>query len=384
MEAILLGLKAVGIVAKSRLAAVAATAMAVLLLAAPAPSALAQNAPLVRVDEVRVEPLSQTAAVIGRLIARQAGEVSARINGPLELFAVDVGDRVEEGQVLAVLTDSYLVSQRDLAIGELAVAEANLRTRKARLTLAQQTLKRLERLKKSAAFNQSRYEDAKQEVAIARAEVTQAEASILSRRADQRAADINLSYATIVAPYPGVVTQRMTEAGAYVQTGQAVLRMVADQSLEIEADVPFRFIGGLKAGTKVRVELDDATMHEARVRAIIPNENPLTRTRAVRFDARFEEVTKPLANEQSVTVYVPIGAQRDVVTVHKDAVIKRPNGAIVYVAEGEVARLQPVELGDAVGNRLIVQSGLEQGQKVVVRGNERLRPGQSIRVDGAS
>ncbi len=362
----------------------ATAVMAAVVLALSMPPAVAQNAPLVRVDVVRVEPLSQTAAVIGRLIARQAGEVSARINGPLELFAVEVGDRVEEGQVLAALTDSYLVAQRDLAVGELAVADANLRTRKARLALAQQTLKRLERLKKSAAFNQSRYEDAKQEVAIARAEVTQAEASIISRRADKRAADINLSYATITAPYSGVVTQRMTEAGAYVQTGQAILRLVADQSLEIEADVPFRFIGGLTRGTKVRVALDDATTHEAWVRAVVPNENPLTRTRAVRFDARFDQVEKPLANEQSVTVYVPIGAQRDVVTVHKDAVIKRPNGAIVYVAEGEVARLQPVELGDAVGNRLIVESGLEEGQKVVVRGNERLRPGQSIRVDGAS
>lgn len=346
--------------------------------------AMAQNAPLVRVDLVRVEPLSQTAAVLGRLVARQAGDVSARINGPIERFNVEVGDRVEVGQVLATLTNNYLLAQLDLASGELAVAQANLKTRKARVTLTKQSLARLERLKKSAAFNQSRYEDAKQEVVIAQAEVTQAEATILSRIADMRSADINLSYATITAPYAGVVTRRMTEAGAYVQTGQAVVQMVADRSLEIEADVPFRFIGGLQIGTKIRVALDDSTTHEAKVRAVVPNENPLTRTRAVRFEASFDYAESPLANEQSVTVYVPVGAQRDVLTVHKDAIIKRPNGAIVYVAEGDTAKLQPVALGIAVGNRLIVESGLQEGQKVVVRGNERLRPGQSIIVDGAS
>ena len=362
----------------------ATAAMAMMLLVSLVSPAAAQDAPLVRVDVVRVEPLSQTAAVIGRLVARQAGDVSARINGPLERFDVQIGDRVETGQVLAAITDSYLVAQRDLAVGELAVAQANLDTRKARLALARQTLARLERLKKSAAFNQSRYEDAKQEVVIARAEVTQAEAAILSRSADKRAAEINLSYTMITAPYDGVVTRRMTEAGAYVQTGQAVVQMVADKSLEIEADVPFRFIGGLKPGTKVRVALDEAMVHEARVRAVVPSENPLTRTRAVRFEARFDYAESPLANEQSVTVYVPVGAQRDVLTVHKDAVIKRPNGAIVYVVDGETAKLQQVGLGIAVGNRLVVESGLQEGQKVVVRGNERLRPGQSIRVDGAS
>lgn len=346
--------------------------------------AAAQDAPLVRVDLVRVEPLSQTAAVIGRLVARKAGEVSARINGPIERFDVEVGDRVEAGQVIARLTNNYLVAQRDLAAGELAVAQADLKTRKARVTLAKQTLARLERLKQSAAFNQSRYEDARQEVVIAEAEVAQAEATILSRVADTRSADINLSYATITAPYSGVVTRRMTEAGAYVQTGQAIVAMVADRSLEIEADVPFRFIGGLQIGTRVRVVLDDSTTEEARVRAVIPSENPLTRTRAVRFSASFDHSESPLADEQSVTVYVPVGAQRDVLTVHKDAVIKRPNGSIVYVADSDTARLQPVELGLAVGNRLVVESGLQEGQKVVVRGNERLRPGQSIIVDGAS
>ncbi len=384
MEEKLLSRRAFGIGLHTRtglLTGLLLAACTLLTLLAPA---MAQDIPVVRVDVVRVEPLSQTAAVLGRLVARQAGEVSARIDGPIEEFDVQIGDRVEAGQTVARLTDSYLVAQRDLASGELAVAHANLKTRKAQVTLAKQALARLERLKKSAAFNQSRYEDARQEVVIAEAEVAQAEAAIISRSADKRAADIDLSYATVTAPYSGVVTRRMTEAGAYVQKGEAVIQMVADRSLEIEADVPFRFIGGLHPGAKVRIALEDSTTQEASVRAIVPSENPLTRTRAVRFEAKFDHSESRLANDQSVTIYVPVGERRDVLTVHKDAVIKNPGGAIVYIAEGETAKLQPVTLGIAVGNRLVVESGLEAGQEVVIRGNERLRPGQSITVDGAS
>ncbi len=69
----------------------------------------------VRVDTVVMEPLSQTVPVIGRLVARQAGVVAARINGPIEEFMVEVGDRVEAGDVIAVLNRDLLTARRDLA-----------------------------------------------------------------------------------------------------------------------------------------------------------------------------------------------------------------------------------------------------------------------------
>ena len=85
-----------------------------------------------------------------------------------------------------------------------------------------------------------------------------------------------------------------------------------------------------------------------------------------------------------MTVKVPIGAPRDVLTVHKDAVIKRGPQSIVYVVEDGSANLRPVRLGEAVGSRLEVLEGLQDGDLVVVRGNERLRPGDKVSVDGAT
>ncbi|NIA70126.1 efflux RND transporter periplasmic adaptor subunit [Pelagibius litoralis] len=347
------------------------------------PAAMAQqDESLVRVDPVRSEPLSQTVPVVGRLVARQAGLVAAKNSGPILEFRVEVGDRVSAGDVIAVLDGVSMGAERDLAAAELTVAQAVLNTKQAQVTLARQELQRLERLKQSAAFSQARFEDARQEVAIAEAGAREAEASVVSARASLRLADINLEDMEVQAPYDGVISQRLSEAGAYASDGDALVRMIADKSMEVEADVPANRLLGLTQGAAVEVVLDDGTLIGATVRAIIPDENPLTRTRAVRFIPRFGEITTPLANEQSVTVMVPIGAPRQIVSVHKDAIIKRPDGTMVFVVSDGHAQPRPITLGEAVGNRYEVVQGLAEGEQTVVRGNERLRPGATVRIDG--
>ncbi len=186
------------------------------------------------------------------------------------------------------------------------------------------------------------------------------------------------------APYDAVVSQRLTEAGAYVRVGDPLVRLIADGSLEIEADVPFQRLSGLVPGTDVAISLDDGSSHTAMVRALVPEENPLTRTRAVRFVPKFDGTEQPLAADQSVTVYVPQGTPRTVLSVHKDAVIKRGDDTLVFVAKGDVAEARTITLGEAVGSRYEVLAGLREGELVVVRGNERLRSGDKVVIDGDS
>ena len=354
------------------------------LLAASATAAAQNNQMLVRVDRVKVEPLAQKVPVLGRLVARQAGMVAARINGPVEAFHVEVGDEVEIGQVIAEINSNYLAAERNQTAAELAKAQAARSTAIAQLTLSEQELERLAGLKKSAAFSQARFDDAQQNVAISEARVKETEADVLAARADLELKDINLSYAEIRAPYSGVISERMTETGAYLKTGDPVVRMVGDRALEIEADVPFKRLSGISEGVTVGIVLDDGTTHAATVRAVVPEENPLTRTRAVRFVPDFGETIKRLATEQSVTVYIPASAPRNVLTVHKDAVITRGPRTLVYVVKDDTAEVRQITLGDPTGSRYEVLDGLSEGESVVVRGNERLRPGDKVRVDGAS
>jgi RND family efflux transporter MFP subunit len=352
--------------------------------AAAGPAAAQDQAMLVRVDTVKRVALSQTVPVIGRLVARQAGMVAAQVSAPVEMFHIEVGDRVETDQIIASLDDDILKARRDLVAGRLGEAEAKLAVKQAQLKLARQDFKRLEGLKKSAAFNQARFDDARQNVVIAGAEVHEAESAIASARADLELAEIALRDTAVRAPYAGTVIERLVEAGAYVQIGEPLVRMLGDRSLEIEADVPFQNLTGLAVGTEIAITLDDATRHTAVVRAMLPAENPLTRTRVVRLAPQFSETSRPLATDQSVTLQIPLGAERTVLSVHKDAVIRRRGQEMVFVIEDDETQARPVELGTAVGNRLEVRSGLADGDRVVVRGNERLKPGDKVRIDGAS
>lgn len=343
--------------------------------------ATAQNsfATPVGVDEVRREPLSQTVPVIGRLVARQAGVVAARARGPVAEIRVDVGDKVDKGAVIAVLVADRLHWERQLRAAQVAEAEAALTTARTETALKTQELKRMEGLRKSSAFSQARYDDALQEVAKARSAAAEAKASRAQARANLKLAEIDLRYAKIRAPFPGVVSMRHTEVGSYLNIGDPVMTLIDDQRLEIEADVPAERISGLEAGAVVSFRIDGSSLLRATVRAVIPEENPMTRTRAVRFTPDFGGRRARLATNQSVTLHLPVGTARTVVTVHKDAILNRADKTVVFVVAGEKAQMRSVRLGDAVGGRFEVLSGLDTGDLVVVRGNERLRPGQKVR-----
>ena len=346
----------------------------------------AQEAPpaLVKVDAVRREPLSQTSPVIGRLVARQAGVVAARVGGPVAGVEVEVGDRLQTGQVLATLVDDSLRATAQQRAAEVAESEARVQAKLGELALKRLELRRLEGLRKSAAFSQARYDDVRQEIVIIEGEVSEAQARLDRAKATLGYAHIDLVNAEVRAPYPGVVSLKHTVAGAYLDDGDPVVTLINDDALEIEADVPSTLVAALAPGTVVEARLDDDSRHDAVVRAIVPEENPLTRTWPVRFTLRLEETGRTLASNQSAVVYLPIGAPREVVSVHKDAVVKRRGEAIVYVLDGDAAQVRTIQLGEAVGGRFVVRSGLAPGDLVVVRGNERLLPGQRVQVEGQS
>ena len=348
-------------------------------LALMANAATAQRAALVGVDEVRSEQVSQTFPVLGRLVARNAGVISARVSGPVDTVRVDVGDAVEKGEVMAVLVRDRLRFELERRAADVAERRANLQARSAQVTMKSQELERLDKLRasRSAAFRQAVYNDAQIEADMLASQASEADARLKQAQADMRLAEINLRDAEIRAPFAGVVTVKHIDAGAYVSIGTPVVTLINDRELEIEADVPADRIASLTPGAAVDVSIG-GTAQQAAVRAVVPQENPLTRTRAVRLTPKFDIDRGGLAVNQSVTVRVPITNARDVVSVHKDAILNRQGNNMVFVVEDGTAKPRPIVIGDAVGGRFIVVDGLKPGEKVVVRGNERLFPGQPV------
>lgn len=360
-----------------------ASAVLVLGVLVGGPAQAQGRASLVEVDAVIEEPLSQTMPVIGRFVARQSGPVAALVSGPVEEVLVDVGDRVAVGDLLVRLSTDVTIGIRNLRDAELNEKKASLGSSQAQLRLARQELARLENLKKSAAFSQASYEDKRAEVARFESLVAEAKASVVRAQANLELADLDMRRSEIVAPYNGVVVARQAVAGGFINTGAPVVSLINDEDMEIEADVPANRLAGLIPGRAVRTTLDDGRNVMAIVRTIIPTENALTRTRPVRFTPQIAGDEPPqFATDQSVTVLLPLGEPRDIVSVHKDAVIARGDSYIVYVVENGTAQQQVVQLGEAVGTRFEVMSGLSPGDVVVTRGNERLRPGQDVTYKG--
>lgn len=329
-------------------------------------------------DAVIEETIGQTTPVIGRFVAREAGPIAARIGGAVLEMHVDVGDRVERGSLLAVVDRERLELERDRYASAVTQQTAQLSTSRADLAKARNDLKRLEGIRQSAAFSQARYEDAVQEVALQSGRVAVTRAQLAQAENQLKRAERDLSDASIEAPFPGVVSETHTEVGAYLNVGTPVATIINDAALDIEADVPANRLSGLTENTVVGVRLDNGTRTTAKLRAIVPSENPRTRTRPVRFVPDTSSVSTALADNQSVTVLIPVGDARTAVTVSKDAIIERAGSMTVFVARDGTAQPTPVTVGDGTGNRFVVRSGLKPGDMVVVRGNEQLRPGQRL------
>lgn len=345
-----------------------------------------EKVPRVGIDAVVRAPTDQTFPIIGRLVAKQSGVVSARIPGPVAQMPAEIGQRVEKNAIVAVLYGESLRWKVALKDAELAKAAAALNTAKAQLKLRELTLRRLDRLRKSSAFNPARFDDANQEVAKAKSVVAESAAAVASARATLQLAKIDLEDANIRAPYGGVVVRHHTEVGAYVRVGDPVVSMIDDRHLEIEADVPADKTGGLTPNADITYTFADGVVRHARVRAVLPSENPLTRTRIVRLSTAIDTTAaqaRDLVVNQSVTLSVPIGAKREALSVSKDAILIKDGARKVFVVVDGKAVLKTVRLGVALGERFEVLGGLDPGERVVVRGNERLQDGQSVAIEGA-
>ena len=334
------------------------------------------------VETVVKSRITETTPVIGRFVALQHGAVAARVRGTVSEVFVDVGTRVKAQDVLAKLDVSRLDTAKSINLARLKEAAGSLRAARAQLKLIGEELRRKKKLRGSAAFSKARLVDKLNEYAKFESEVAQKEAAVASAEANLRMAEIDLNYADIRAPYDGVVAKRHVSLGNFVRVGDAVVTLVNDSDLEVEANVPQSRLRGIVPGIKVTIRFGNGLLSKAVVRAIVPEEDSSTRTRSVRLipDFNNRSTNGSLAANQSVTVDVPIAEPKDLTTVHKDAIIVSGQSYFVYVIKDGKAWRRNISLGQAVADRFVIISGLKDGETVATRGNEKLKPGKKIKI----
>lgn len=351
-------------------------------LAAPSLPEAAKGTRVV-VDAVRFVVSDETMPVLGRLVALRHGPVASEVAGVVRNVRAEVGTRVVAGAPLVEVDDEPLRLLAEAALAQQAARDAELAEARASARIAANEVARLEALRNSAAFTPSRLEDKTQESARAESAVVAAAAALRLAAANRRLAERDLTRAVIRAPYAGVVTERTAEIGAYVAKGQTVAMMTGDSDYEIEAEIPADLLAAeALPQRRILVAVGETGGIATHIRALLPRENPRTRTRTARLTLAKPAVLPPsAAAEQAVRIAFPAAGRKPALTVAKDAVIVREGRSVVMVAASGRAEERPVELGRTLGERFLVVSGLVEGDLAIVRGNERLMPGTALRIE---
>ncbi len=341
--------------------------------------ALAQGGPAaVGVQAVDVRTLAETVPVFAEVITARDGNVAGRVAGNVQTVAVLAGARVETGDLLVELDDELLTIQAAQSEAQLAEAAAGIETARARVDRARIALDRIEALRGATSFSQGRFDDAQADFLEAEAQFVEAQAREKSAQARLDETRYQLERSKITAPFSGVVLEVNTIPGAFIQAGTPVVRLLDIDAFEVQANVPSRYTPFLSPGQIVTAQTETGIALTLELRALLPVEDPSTRTRAVLFAAPELARIGDAAVGQSLTVDIPVGAARDVLSVPKDALVQARGGWTVFVAADDQAQPRNITLGVALGDRYEVVEGLDAGDLVVVRGNERLRPGQAI------
>jgi membrane fusion protein, multidrug efflux system len=306
----------------------------------------------------------------GSFVAQRAAALSPRVSGLVAELEVDVGDRVTAGDVLVRLdgTLAQIEVERSAAALEEAVAA---------LTEAQ-------RLRDEGTDLGSRNALPATEVAARKAAVVVAEAGVSRANTDLAAARERLLRHRLVAPFDGVIASRATEAGEWVQTGDAVLELVGVDNLWLEVRAPQRYWPDVGPDTRVSVVADAFPQRslEARVHARVPVSDPSARTFLVRLAVDgAEEITPGMSARASFS----LGDGNEVLRVPRDAIVRYPDGTTtVWVVENRAdapqVREVAVDIGRFAGDQVEVVGGITATDPIVVRGNEGLSEGQPVRL----
>ena len=343
---------------------------------------LAQQSTLVEVDLIKVEQLNQTIPVIGSLRSKKITNIMAAVPGKIDEVLVEEGDFVKKGQLLANIDSNNYQYMLEIAVSNENKANSNYEIAKVETLNNKLDLDRMTALKNSSSFNKAKFDylNNLNLILISKEKVALSEVKVNSQL--KNIANLNLKKSQVRALYEGIIEEKLIEVGEFVSTGSKMFQLISNTSLEVLAEVPSFRTFNLSKGDQVDFSTTDGLKLSGSIRAIGKRENLKTRT--VKLFLDFENSVKKLGRnlviDENVNIQIPISQNKSSLTIHKDAILKREGLSLAYIVKDEIVEIRPLKLGEAVGNRFIVYSGVSEKEYAVIKGNERLRPGQNVSI----
>jgi RND family efflux transporter MFP subunit len=361
-----------------------------------------ESAKRVKTEVVRQEPVHRAVEVVGTLAAEDEVTVSSEVEGVVSRIVADMGDRVTAGQVLVELDREKLQYNLDQQRAALARALAkygasepghmppieqtpDVQKAAAELQQAKQAYERAEELHKRQLIPKQQLDDAD---AMLRAKQASYDSSL--QNAKNLRADIDASNATmkladrqvrdgsIRAPFDGYVQKRLVSLGELVKAQMPVMSVVRIDPLKVTAEIPERLAPWIKVGQAVQLYVDayPDRMIEGSVSRISPAVN--TQTRAFPFEARVPNRDVALKPGTFARVHIETAKIDQVITLPYDTLQYRYGVNRVFVVVGDRLAARELKIGERVGDRVEIVSGVKAGDAVALTDIETLVDGLKV------
>lgn len=337
----------------------------------------AQKTPLaVKATAVRLRDWPEELEFPGTVKARVSTILSAKVPGYIREIRVSAGDRVGAGQVVATLDARDLDIARRAAEAQVAEAktaisevEQGIASAKAQLGLAQATHRRMQDLFEKKSISNQEFDEATARLRVAESahqaalsRKLQVEARIAQAQEGLAAAAAQRSYAEVVAPFAGIVTERRAEPGTLAAPGMPLLVVEQAGAMRAELSVDESRGGKIRPGMLVRIDLEsEARTVEARVTEIVPAIDPAARALTVKADL---PASAAIRSGSFVRGRFQMG-QRRVLAVPTQAIREEGQLRSVLVADGAVARERLITAGVTRDGMVEILSGLREGDRVI-------------------
>ncbi len=299
---------------------------------------------------VQPEPVANVIHMTGTLVPSEMAQLSAQSAGMVQEISFREGQRVSKGQLLLKLDDRQWRAQQQKLEAQLATATKDLERKQALLAAE----------------------------GISQVEVDEAALLVATIEADMEELKVRIDHATIRAPFSGQIGLRDVSRGAYLSAGDPVARLVQNDPLKLEFNVPERYAGQIRRGQRVQFTVAEAdTPYEAQVYATEPVINESTR--ALRIRARVPNRAGELIAGAFAEISLTLDSIPNALLVPTEAVVPRLNEQIVYRIVRDSIQEVIVQPGVRLTRQIQIESGLSAGDTIVISGLLQAKDGLPVR-----
>ncbi|THB79104.1 MAG: efflux RND transporter periplasmic adaptor subunit [Desulfobulbaceae bacterium] len=346
-------------------------AIAMLLVISLAVSLVRAEGPppaTVRLGEVVEEEVRQTSPVIGVLYYDRISEISTELAGLVDQIEVEEGNSVELGTVLVRLNT-------DILDKEIAYQRSRIEQVELQINNAKKQFERLQRLFDKSGVSEKEYDDALFNYRNAQLE-KEALVNALQQLLVQKKRSV------ITAPFGGIILEKHVDSGSWVQPGSQLVTIGSGDDLFVRAPIAEKTLRFIERGQSVDLVLN---AFDRSLTGTITDLDPVADLKTKNVFLKISIPRQPLvAENMSATVSVPVSDRKKLRIFSRAALIKFQGKDFVYTVKEGKAAILPVNIVTFLGDRVGVDTPyIMPGMKLVVEGNERLRPDQPVTVVGA-